>query len=474
LIVALAPIFACLVPANAIDHEMGVVIDAGSSHSKVFVYEWQKRMSKTSVSPWTPPTTQKGWSAKFEPGISSYADKPSGVRAGLQKLVDFAKKIVAEELWANTPIYLGATAGMRLLPLENRTAIMQEVRRFFASSSCPFSFGVDHQARILSGDEEGVYGWIAVNFLKNSLTDAETSGVLDLGGASTQITFRPKQGQAILSNSYPMHVHGLHLPVYSHSFLNYGINTAKQHLHDIIITSAVGGVAESGCYNTGYNFTYKGVMIRGASNGTACETQMKQLFQKAQYCYTDTCSFNQVYQPPLYGRFVGISTFYSYIVTDLSLPENASISLIRSEAMGVCSLSYSQLLDKYPQSHALCYEFCIGTTYIETILGYAYGFNLAPEATITYQSDINGCEATWGLGMIINEIHQMNWKIIQSGSQDTCNGKVSFSYAIVTFCLVAVFAVIILLSLGYFGLRRMRSRRRSPSYTRAPTGEASN
>ena len=44
-------------------------------------------------------------------------------------------------------------------------------------------------ARIISGEEEGAYGWITVNYLLNTLdsTDSNdtTFGALDLGGKST-------------------------------------------------------------------------------------------------------------------------------------------------------------------------------------------------------------------------------------------------------------------------------------------------
>lgn len=49
------------------------------------------------------------------PGISSYADDPAGAGAGLKPCLDRAMEIVPAEQQRETPTYLGATAGMRLL-----------------------------------------------------------------------------------------------------------------------------------------------------------------------------------------------------------------------------------------------------------------------------------------------------------------------------------------------------------------------
>jgi len=75
---------------------------------------------------------------------------------------------------------------MRVLNIENATIIMNNIRKVFSDS--PFMFK-NKWARIISGEEEGAYGWITVNYLLNTLdsTDSNdtTFGALDLGGKST-------------------------------------------------------------------------------------------------------------------------------------------------------------------------------------------------------------------------------------------------------------------------------------------------
>lgn len=51
-----------------------------------------------------------------------------------------------------TPIMLGATAGMRLLPEQDQQSIINEVKRIFSKSG--FLFISDQWARVITGMEE--------------------------------------------------------------------------------------------------------------------------------------------------------------------------------------------------------------------------------------------------------------------------------------------------------------------------------
>ena len=84
---------------------------------------------------------------------------------------------------------------MRLVPIKQREAMMTYIRTLFSDKDfCPFYFQYDF-ARVLSGEEEAVFAWTASNFLFNTLFPSletsphDTYGTVDLGGASTQISF---------------------------------------------------------------------------------------------------------------------------------------------------------------------------------------------------------------------------------------------------------------------------------------------
>uniref|UniRef100_A0A3P9PDA0 Ectonucleoside triphosphate diphosphohydrolase 2a, tandem duplicate 2 n=1 Tax=Poecilia reticulata TaxID=8081 RepID=A0A3P9PDA0_POERE len=136
----------------------GIVLDAGSSHTSMFIYKWPAdKQNGTGV------VTQHSECDAKGGGISSYAGKPGEAAKSLEECMNHALKEIPKSRQHQTPLCLGATAGMRLLKLINRTEseqVLKEVRDKL--SSYPFKF---KEAKILSGQEEGAYGWVTVNYL---------------------------------------------------------------------------------------------------------------------------------------------------------------------------------------------------------------------------------------------------------------------------------------------------------------------
>jgi Golgi nucleoside diphosphatase len=187
----------------------GMVIDAGSGGSRLHVYNWQPRIFKTIPPAISFPTSDERWTARMSPGIADFADNPEDVKMQLAPLIDFAIQTLVgdEENFPNYPIYFKATGGMRELPTAKREELMTWIRFYLSDKTfCPFFFHPDF-ARVISGEEEAVFSWTGINFLMGNLLPASmgvglanggafTYGTLDLGGASSQISFFIKsQGQ---------------------------------------------------------------------------------------------------------------------------------------------------------------------------------------------------------------------------------------------------------------------------------------
>jgi Golgi nucleoside diphosphatase len=61
-------------------------------------------------------------------------------------------------------------SGMRLLMEENMNLVFQHIDSLMQNKSFnPFQYRSVHHTRILSGEEEGVFAWIAVNYLIGAL-----------------------------------------------------------------------------------------------------------------------------------------------------------------------------------------------------------------------------------------------------------------------------------------------------------------
>ena len=267
-------------PGIAQETVHGIMMDAGSTGTRLHVYEWQPRVLTTpqditaavSGELVSFPGTESRWTDRLRPGLAEFASllhpdnnndldetnnsnntttksaprTPEQIDAQLDQaigdylkpLLDFARSVLHEKRseFNTFPIYLRATAGMRILSASDRARVMASVRRVLSNPTHnPFWFGSDEQARTLSGEEEAIYDWAGINFLVGDLVTQTKGagavvhprpmhGALDLGGGSTQISFF-ESSKDIMSNLFKLQIgQAKHWNVYAHSFLFYGMN----------------------------------------------------------------------------------------------------------------------------------------------------------------------------------------------------------------------------------------------------------
>eukprot|EP01084_Bolivina_argentea_P073902 134078_1 len=191
---------AALYATNATEYDYGFVIDAGSTGSRIYAYQWKPRTTKSvSIAPESRPN-EYGERLKAGPisAITSLVD----TKSTLVPLIEHVKNLTYSEKsrWSEFPIYLKATAGMRLMDKQDRANVFNWIHEVFANNTInPFLFQ-NTNSIIASGTEEAAFDWLSINYLKNVLTgdnEQHTYGALDLGGASTQIAFAPMQSDII-------------------------------------------------------------------------------------------------------------------------------------------------------------------------------------------------------------------------------------------------------------------------------------
>ena len=109
-----------------IDSKYAVIIDSGSSGSRVYVYSWPdpaRLLELEGTFEWNmlgsvpQITTQKKWNKKTTPGISTFVNKrPKKLWSDhLKELIEHAESIIPKEAQYETPIFLLATAGMSVV-----------------------------------------------------------------------------------------------------------------------------------------------------------------------------------------------------------------------------------------------------------------------------------------------------------------------------------------------------------------------
>lgn len=161
----------------------GVVIDAGSSGSRAYVFRWEPSDPAGTIVELA--------SLRIKPGVSKHA-RLSGAAGAAQSLVPLLEFVLSQPgvVPAETPVHFMATAGMRLLEPALQKEVLDAVELLLAGS--PFRTARPGAgARVLSGEEEALYDWLSVNAALRLLggEPENTASVTDLGGASTQLAF---------------------------------------------------------------------------------------------------------------------------------------------------------------------------------------------------------------------------------------------------------------------------------------------
>lgn len=403
----------------------GIVLDAGSSHTSMFVYKWpaDKENDTGIVGQHSSCDVQGG-------GISSYANDPSKAGQSLVRCLEQALRDVPRDRHASTPLYLGATAGMRLLNLTSPEATARVLEAVTQTlTQYPFDF---RGARILSGQDEGVFGWVTANYLLENFIKygwvgrwirprKGTLGAMDLGGASTQITFETTRPSEDPGNEVHLRLYGQHYRVYTHSFLCYGRDQILLRL----LASALQIHRFHPCWPKGYSIqvrlqevyqspctmgqrpqAFNGsaiVSLSGTSNAALCRDLVSRLFNISS-CPFSQCSFNGVFQPPVAGSFIAFSAFYytvDFLTTVMGLPVGTLKQLEEATEI-TCNQTWAELQARVPGQKTRLADYCAVAMFIHQLLSRGYHFDERSFREVVFQKKAADTAVGWALGYMLN------------------------------------------------------------------------
>ncbi|XP_025899350.1 ectonucleoside triphosphate diphosphohydrolase 4 isoform X1 [Nothoprocta perdicaria] len=392
----------------------GIVVDCGSSGSRIFVYCWPrhngnphdlldiKQMRDKDRKPVV---------MKIKPGISEFASSPEKVSDYISPLLSFAAEHVPRAKHKETPLYILCTAGMRILPESQQKAILGDLL-----TDIPVHFDFlfsDSHAEVISGKQEGVYAWIGINFVlgrfehtddedeavvevhvpgsenKESIFRKRTVGILDMGGVSTQIayevpktvSFASSQQEEVAKNllaefnlgcdaHQTEHVYR----VYVATFLGFGGNAARQRYEESLFASAVlrnrllgkqVGVTSDSPYldpclplDAQDEIKQNGqkMYLRGTGDFNLCREIIQPFMNKTNETQT---SLNGVYQPAVHfqnSEFYGFSEFYYCTEDVLRMGGDYDAAKFIKAAKDYCATKWSILRERFDRglyaSHA--------------------------------------------------------------------------------------------------------------------------
>ena len=185
------------------------IIDAGSTASRLYIYQWHSEVAlgePLNIRKTFPSTRAEKKTAVAAGGLWSASSfvtylEPNSLLAGIQHkekemetyltpMIAAGEEFLQKRNVTDVPLYLLATGGMREeLDADKRNAILRAAHLVMSDWQNIFSVGRwQTNTRVIPGSVEGLYGWVAQNYGKG--VEEQTSGLLELGGASMQMAYK--------------------------------------------------------------------------------------------------------------------------------------------------------------------------------------------------------------------------------------------------------------------------------------------
>jgi hypothetical protein len=388
----------------------GLIFDAGSSGSRIHVYTWKTG----GGGPKNEFDLVSDDLLKIKPGLSAFKDSSQAAGASLAPLIEFAKQKIPAEHIASTPMFLMATAGLRMVGEGPKDAILSSVCSYLSTTG--FHFRCEW-AGVLDGRDEGLYGWVTVNYLLDALYHSggtsDPVGTIDLGGGSVQIVFSmPSTSSAPPGYTEQLDFAGRKHNVYVKSHLGFGLDAARKSLLDLITkpfkVEGFQGHVSHPCLPLSVKMEHDGIVLEGSGSWLECRKLQMGLFQRPP-CQHSSCSWGGAYQPPLpAAQFYGFSYLYDRTAAigllDGQPAQFGSAPMSRADidARGaeLCALSAADVASRFRrhQDASKSNDFCGDVAYLSALLE---NFGFAEHTTLTMTNKIKDVELVWTLGAML-------------------------------------------------------------------------
>lgn len=356
----IAILISCSISAIPPRAKYSIVIDAGSTGSRIFVFELKKEGPK-----------QKGMlKEKKTGGIHTAIKDLSKLSLFLDPLINFVKKELKDQLF-ETPVYFRATGGMRSLQPAEQQRVSQAIESFLKNAGFN-SVSVE----VISGAYEGIYAWIAANYALKKLdnnTKSETYGIIDMGGVSAQITFAPLETPK--EHGYQLELGKNTFDLYSYSYDELGVYSALKTFKN------------PNCFNHGFK---ENPDLQGSLS--KCKRGISAALLR-----------KDIYQPKLRGDFVALEGFPR--LTKIIPLSNFSSSVLDQSGEQLCRMKWSTVQTTYTkiEEPELLPFGCFAMAYYSQLLT-AYGFTPTSAKILTFDK-IDDQDVSIALGVAAYE----NW-----------------------------------------------------------------
>jgi hypothetical protein len=357
---------------NCSPNQCLAVVDAGSSGSRLHVYALDNNQRNGVIQ------IKEKYYKSIQPGLSSLNLNQKSINQYLETLFD-------NQSSQQIPVFFYATAGMRMIPVDKQNQYYSYIHTWFANQS---AWQLE-AAKTISGQEEGLYSWLSVNFEQGHLFNKHKQlAIMDMGGASVQVVFPVNNiGQADAEDIINIQLKNEHLKLFVHSFLGLGSNeTIRQYL------------VESSCYPRHYPLNDG---ISGQGDEMACRNEIQALVNQVHHV-------NQRVQAVILDN--PVNAWYTlgglaYLADKPAFKTKKQAfnmaDLAEKVDMQVCQQNWTNLKEIFPNDDYL-FTYCLSAAYYRALVIDGYG--LAENQTIHYdQSD-------WTKGVVVKIAYAIETK----------------------------------------------------------------
>ena len=404
-----------------------IVCDAGSTGTRLYIYDVDASGALVGKS-----------MDKVRPGLSTFGEKPEEATAYLLPLFEHAFAELgggggdaeAAKRAREVPVYIFATAGMRLIPAEQQQRVWDAVYdglRGAGESRFPFALERQNLATI-PGEAEGFYAALASNLLAGRIDatgrplcrdeGTELLGALDLGGSSTQVVFplesskcEAKKGLLRATPLRPL-ARG---DFWVYSYLGYGAEKIKQRHWDLL------GEGADPCLPAGFSREGKA----GEGDGAQCRERLGEALwgASARACElapgSDSCAIDGVVVPPgaADAEYVAMSVYFFALDCVRQLGEESigewpspSVGDVQRAGDAFCAVPWARQQEEWVVGEGTKHAFtdagqlpeiCLRANYALLLLRFVYGVS-EDEHQFTVAFEIAGEEVEWTRGAAVS------------------------------------------------------------------------
>lgn len=344
------------------------IVDAGSTGSRLHIYAYNLDNNNT------PFQIDKLWSKKTKPGFSNI---------DYENISAYLTNLFSQAPEKNIPVYFFATAGMRLETHTKQQLKYKALQEWFRTQ--PQWKLID--VKTISGKDEAIYGWLAMNYILGGLQSGEKPlvGLLDMGGSSVQIAVPVKKEDAIdPKDLVRLNIYGRQITLFVHSFLGIG---QTQILHQFFY--------KDNCFPNNYPLSDE---TKGKGNASTCEQDISELLNLIHEVNSIVNPILTTNQGISWYTINGLESMVKNKPFDFRNQQFTSQSMLQQAEQKVCRQPWKALSRKYASNEYIHIECLLAAYYYALIV---HGYGIPRNQTINYVSDKNAPD--WTLGVVLQQ-----------------------------------------------------------------------